>query len=239
MDTKKPANIEKTSLPKSNSGRPKKFFEIVENLMAHAAVGIAVMAVAMLALGVGLGVTMTFGEDIIEALKNSSKDAILVYLVSWVLLLFLSVAAIFQIKEILEECGDDFHRRRANQIAIMIATVAVIFLFKQPYLDLLFPNAEVGSLLGAMLFGGAAVSGWYVWYLKRIQTYGEFFHVFLLASVTGFSWYARLTAPEPVQLVAVAFILGSLFRIAKDYLDQSPSVAHKTESSVAKKRAAN
>jgi hypothetical protein len=52
-----------------------------------------------------------------------------------------------------------------------------------------------------------------------VKEYGEFFHVLLLALITGFCWYARLTAPEDVQLVAVAFLLGSLFKIAKDYLD--------------------
>jgi hypothetical protein len=38
-----------------------------------------------------------------------------------------------------------------------------------------------------------------------------------------YCWYARLTAPEEIQLTAVAFLLGSLFHIAKDYLDQAAS----------------
>ena len=97
----------------------------------------------------------------------------------------------------------------------------IIFLFKQPYLDELFKNQSTDFWLRSILFTGGATSGWIVWYLRQIKKYGEFFNVFLFTTVTGFCWYARLTAPEEVQLTAVAFILGSLFKIAKDYMDET------------------
>ena len=112
-------------------------------------------------------------------------------------------------------------RRRAGYIAIMIGLVLTIFLFKQPFLEQLFGGKSTAYWLKVLLFGGGAAGGWVVWYLRELQHYGEFFNVFLMTAVTGFCWYARLTAPEEVQLTAVAFLLGSLFKIAKDSLDRA------------------
>lgn len=162
-----------------------------------------------------------FYSNISEAISGANRNEIVTYLVSWIVLLLISFAGSHQIKEILDGCTNDRLLRRANQIAIMIALVLVIFLFKQPYLELLFGEQGTGAWLKAVLFGGGAISGWLIWYLKQIEKYGEFFHVFLLTIVIGFSWYARLTAPDEVQLTAVAFLLGSLFRIAKDYMDEA------------------
>jgi hypothetical protein len=89
---------------------------------------------------------------------------------------------------------------------------------------------DMNQVLGAIVFATGAASGWVVWYLKEIKRYGDFFYVLLLTITIGLCWYARLTAPEPVQITAVAFVLGSLFRIARDYMDAAVSVGEERAS---------
>jgi hypothetical protein len=158
-----------------------------------------------------------------ELFSKENRNETVIYAVSWLVLLVISFAAVIQIKEILESRRANLHRRRANQIAIMIGLVAVVLLFKQPYLNELFQGQDAGKITKGLLLGGGLASGWLIWYLKQVKAYGEFFHLFLLTVIVGFCWYARLTGPEEVQLTAVAFLLGSLFRIAKDYLDLANS----------------
>lgn len=159
--------------------------------------------------------------SVVPELRLQPANQILIYIASWVALLAISVLASMQIREIINKSSYNVFRRRANVIAIMIGLVLTIFLFKQPYLEQLFASYSPEGVLKIILFTGGVGSGWIVWYLKHLKKYGDFFNVFLHTIIIGFCWYARLTAPEQVQLTAVAFLLGSLFHIAKDYLDRA------------------
>jgi hypothetical protein len=180
-----------------------------------------VVAVAIFVLG---GVAAILGVAAEQYTWRQFSSLLIVkggilYLASWVVLLAISVLASFQVREVLKDSEANRYRLRANYIAILIGLVLVVMVFKQPFLDRLFANQTAGGVLKTVLFGGALAGGWVVWYLKHLAKYGEFFHVLLFTIVIGFCWYARLTAPEEVQLTAVAFLLGSLLRLAKDYLD--------------------
>jgi Na+/proline symporter len=164
-----------------------------------------------------------YHESMTAALREKPLNEIVIYAVSWVVLLIISFAAMSQIREILRLRSENPLRRRADQIAIIAGLVLVIFLFKQPYLDALFKGQNTKGWVQAVLLGGGGVSGRLVWYLRQLKKYGEFFNIFLMTEVVGLSWYARLTAPEQVQLTAVEFLLGSLFRVAKDYMDAAAS----------------
>ena len=111
---------------------------------------------------------------------------------------------------------------RALRIAIIIGLSAVVFLFKQPFLDKLFSKqTNPDYMLKSILLSGATGTGWVVWYLKTLKRYGDFFYVLLLTLTVGFCWYARLTAPEDIQLTAFCFLVSSLFRLAKDMMDEA------------------
>ncbi|MCP4657414.1 MAG: hypothetical protein GY856_18570 [bacterium] len=168
-------------------------------------------------------ISTTALESKVEEFALSNTHDNVIYAASWVILFLISIAAVAQIREILKSREHDVPRKRANQIALIIALALIVFLFKQPFLDMLFAERTAGYWMQTMLFGGGATAGWSVWYLRQLTRYGEFFNVLLMALVVGLCWYARLTAPEEVQLTAAAFLLTSLFRVAKDYLD-SPAV---------------
>jgi len=170
---------------------------------------------------IALGVAIFENSDILKQIQETPRNEVITYIVSWIVLLLLSFAASVQIREIFISRASDLKRRRANQIAIMIAMVLIIVLFKQSSLNQLFENQVTNFRMNALLFGCGVTSGWAVWYLKQLEKYGEFFHVFLLASVVGICWYARLTAPKEVQLTVAAFLLGSLCKVAKDYIDEA------------------
>ena len=182
---------------------------------------IGVSCVIVITIMIVFAVYFTFPEQFKEMSQKPQRNELIIYLVSWIILLIISFMSSLSIREILQECDQDRYRKRANYIAIMIGLVLIIFLFKQPYLNLLFEGKDTTFWLKSVLFLGSASSGWVIWYLKQIRNYGEFFNIFLLTTITGFCWYARLTAPEQIQLTAVAFLLGSLFRVAQDYLNES------------------
>jgi hypothetical protein len=159
-----------------------------------------------------------------ERIKKTPANEIVIYIASWILLLIISALSTFQLREIMQACAHNVFRKRANFIAIMIGLVLTIFLFKQPFLEQLFAGYTTSGIIKIILFAGGVGSGWLAWYLKHLRKYGEFFNVLLLTIIVGFCWYARLTAPEQIQLTAVAFLLGSLFHVAKDYLDKAIEV---------------
>jgi hypothetical protein len=148
-------------------------------------------------------------------------ENVALYIASWAVLILITWVATLHIKGILVASANNHFRQRANQIALIIGLVLTIMLFKQPYLERLFGSQSAGDMLKFLLFGGGVAAGWLVWYLQQVKTYGEFFNVLLFAVIVGCCWYARLTAPEEVQVTAVAFLLGSLFHIARDYLDKA------------------
>ena len=153
----------------------------------------------------------------IESWRSENK---IVLVVSWFLVFLISVLAGSEIRDVLESSRPRRRLFRANLIALMISLVMIVILFQQPYLNRIFGSAGIGFWLGIILFGGGSAVGWLVWYLRIINRYGEFCYVLLLGFVVGLCWYARLSAPEEIQITAVAFVLGSLFRIAKDYMDE-------------------
>jgi hypothetical protein len=161
------------------------------------------------------------GEEIKVVLKEMNRNELVIYFVSWGVLLMISVMARRQIREILENTENNRLRRRADQIAIVIGLVLIVFLFKQSFLEQLFGGASTTLWIKAILFGGGFASGWVVWYLKQLDRYGEFFNILIMTVVIGFCWYARLTGPAEIQLTAAAVMLASLFRIAKDLMDAS------------------
>lgn len=141
------------------------------------------------------------------------------YVASWILLGVISWMATLQVVEILREHRQEVARTRANYIAVIIGLVFTLFLFRQPFLERLLEGHTPNSVLNAILFGGGVSVGWLVWYLRQLSKYGEFFYVFLFTMIVGFCWYARLTKPEEIQITAIALLVGSLIRLAKDYLD--------------------
>ncbi len=153
-----------------------------------------------------------------------NRDGVL-YVASWIVLLAISTLATHQVRELIRQSAHNAFKARANVIAVIIGLVLVIVLFKQPFLEQVFAKRTASGLLQSILIGGGITSGWLVWYLRQLSRYGEFFHVLLFTIIVGFCWYARLTAPEQVQTTAVAFLLGSLGRLAKDYLDKAAVAA--------------
>ena len=57
--------------------------------------------------------------------RTNTRNEILIYVVSWLILSFISVSATLQIREVLRHRADDTLRRRANQIAIIAALVVI------------------------------------------------------------------------------------------------------------------
>lgn len=94
-------------------------------------------------------------------------------------------------------------------------------LFRQASLPKWLQGAGGGSLVDVGVFGTGAGLGWTVWFLRCVKTYGSFFHLLLLIITVGVSWYARLMDLGPVQIGVMGFLLGSLFRLAKDLLDRA------------------
>ena len=197
------------------------FVGVLKFLIGCFVILLALVAIRAIYLFVSNAPIMSSTETALQVFNNE----LIIYITSWIILLILSILATLQIREIVNASSNRY-RRRANFIAIMIGLVLAIFLFKQPYLEQLFSGYTTGGLIKAILFTSGMGSGWLVWYLKHLKKYGEFFNVFLHTMIIGFCWYARLTAPEQLQLTAVAFLLGSLFHIAKDYLDKADLEAH-------------
>lgn len=161
-----------------------------------------------------------YDRELTEVIQKTPRNEIVIYVVSWIILIIISALSSLQIRDIIRQ-SKNVLIMRANYIAVIIALVLIIFLFKQSFLDRLFAVGDTKFWVESILFTAGAGTGWVVWYLRQLKNYGEFFNVFLFATVVGLCWYARLTAPEEIQLTAVAFLLGSLFRVAKDYIDQA------------------
>ncbi len=151
-----------------------------------------------------------------------SKEDVIADVVSWIILCAVNIGAVHQISEIIRERGSKIFGkgRRANEIAIVVGLILLVFIFKQPYLDKIFGDYSSPFWVQSSLFVGGMIAGWIVWSLKHIARYGEFFDVLLLTLISGLCWYARLTAPEEIHLAIAAFLLGSLLRVARDYLDE-------------------
>ncbi|MEQ9413030.1 MAG: hypothetical protein RIF39_04335 [Cyclobacteriaceae bacterium] len=174
-----------------------------------------------IALGVGVVALIVYIIAITTTSKNEeTNEATILYIASFVILLLISTIATFQIRDIIRSRKNNINLQRSNYIAVMIGLVITIILFKQPFLDRIFAEYTTNSILETLLFGTSTATGWLVWYLNQMKKYGEFFNVFLLTVIVGFCWYARLTGPEEVQITAAGFLLGSLFRIAKKYIDE-------------------
>ena len=163
-----------------------------------------------------------FHEDVRKVVFGGQihrpSNQTVVLIISWVALLIISYASTRQIVEIISASKNKF-QKRAFFIAIMVGLVGAIIIFRQSFLDSLFPDSDSSKTLKTVLFIGSFLLGWVVWYLKRLKKYGEFFAVLLFTTVTGLSWYARLTSPDEVKLAVVALLLGLLLHIAKGYLD--------------------
>jgi hypothetical protein len=206
------------------------FFEAA----AYAVGGTFGVAMAMggllVVVSVAIFIITEFGDKIINWISTYELNDVIIYMVSWILLLAISISAAWEIQHTLGSASQNYRRRRALAISLIISLVPTVILFKQPYLDAVFGGEDMNQVLGAIVFATGAASGWVVWYLKEIKRYGDFFYVLLLTITIGLCWYARLTAPEPVQITAVAFVLGSLFRIARDYMDAAVSVGEERAS---------
>src|SRR4051794_20379648 len=126
-----------------------------------------VVAIPLCILALVVAILISANWDAItttaKSFSGGTKDDIITYIVSWVLLLVLSFASSLQLKEILESRLNDRPRLRANQIAIMIALVLIIFLFKQPFLNELFSGKDSSAMLKGLLIGGGITSSWLVW----------------------------------------------------------------------------
>lgn len=168
-------------------------------------------------------------DELKESQIKEPENDIPLYAASFFVLLAISFISMFQLKEILEESKPSRNRWRANFIAVIIGLAIIVMLFKQSFLEQLFGSFSTKDWLRAILGIGSITIGWLAWYLKQIKSYGEFFHILLLAVTIGLCWYARLTDIEEVQLTAVCFLLGSLFHIAKDYLDAQKKEEQKSE----------
>jgi hypothetical protein len=198
---------------------------VVEVWMGRLAIGLVItFVVGGVMLALISWIASSFQSVVKDALSANNglvaREAAL-YIASWVILLVISWLATLQVREVLRSRPNDPFRTRANYIAVIIGLVFTIFLFKQPLLERIFADQTSGGVLKSILFGGGVTVGWVVWYLRQLKKYGEFFHVLLFTVIIGFCWYARLTAPEEIQITAVAFLLGSLSRLAKDYLDEA------------------
>ena len=153
----------------------------------------------------------------------------IVLIISWVALLIISYASTRQIVEIIRASKNKF-QKRAFFIAIMVGLVGAIIIFRQNFLDSVFPANDSSKTLKTVLFISSFVLGWVLWYLKHLKKYGEFFAVLLFTTVTGLSWYARLTSPDEIKLAVVALLLGLLLHIAKGYLDIADETPVKIET---------
>ena len=178
-------------------------------------VGIIILA---LIISIGFIIYASNYNQIDKYFEEATPKMIISQMVIWILLFLISTLGTIRVRTILREQKNEY-QKKANYISVIIGLVAVVILFMQPYLDLLFGDYDAGKLLMFVFFGVGSVSGWVVWFLKEVKKYGEFFHIFLFIVAIGLSWYARVSAPEEVQTIAIGFILGSLFRIAKDYMD--------------------
>lgn len=196
---------------------------LIVGVVAGVAIGVVAGVINVITSSIGLLTTSVGTIGSTAAFREAG-----LYVASWIILLGISWLAGVQVREVLLSHPDDPYRTRANYIAVIIGLVLTIFLFKQPLLERIFAGQTSGGLLKTFLFGGGLATGWLVWYLRHLRKYGEFFHVLLFTVIIGFCWYARLTGPEEVQITAVAFLLGSLVRLAKDYLDAA-SVSHAQE----------
>jgi len=154
-------------------------------------------------------------QNIEEVIKQTeAKDSVL-YLASVILIAFISIVASREINFVLKRFKNDSEKRGALILCIIIGLGIIVLLFKQPYLDMLFPNEQTKTWLKPLLFGAGGGCGWVVWYLNQLKQYGELFYVILLTVVSGLCWYARLTAPEEVQVYAFTFVLISCLHLAK------------------------
>jgi len=167
-------------------------------------------------------------EDVIK--QAEIKNSIL-YIASIILIIFISIVATKEVKVILKRYKKDHEKHGALILSVIIGLGMIVLLFKQPYLDMLFPKDQANKWLKPLMFGVGGGCGWVVWYLKQLKEYGELFYVILLTVISGLCWYARLTAPEEVQVYAFAFVLISCLHLAKQKwkrkisnqaLDQTP-----------------
>lgn len=162
----------------------------------------------------------------VDNIVSADTTAVIVFIVTSFLLVVISYGAFRQVQEIRNHSGRNIYIRRSHDIAILIGIALVVFLFKQSFLNEFFGDTDASAFLKSILIGGGAAAGWSMWYVRQLEKYGEFFHILLLVVAIGFSWYARLTAPEEVQLSALVFILASLLRVGIDYVN----MANKTTS---------
>lgn len=110
--------------------------------------------------------------------------------------------------------------RRASLIAIIIGLMFTIFIFWQPLLNMIFSQISANQVLKYLLFSGSAFIGWIIWWVRKVERYGDFFYVLLLTITAGFCWYARIKGTTDVEVTAYSFIMASLARIAFQYLDK-------------------
>lgn len=212
--------VKETGNPLANSP----FFENVKFTFQSLFYVVLVLGAAGIFIG-GIGVFLFEGvlrnESVKQAVETSALNDIVAYCVSLVVLGLITYFSYQMTSEILESRKNDDLRKKADQIAVMVGLISVFALFKQPYLELLFKDMELSGVLSTLLGIGGVGTGWLVWYLKQLDKYGELFHVFLLVIVAGFGWYARLTSSDEVQTICTAFVVGSFFHLAKDYIDRA------------------
>lgn len=200
------------------------FFEGIKFTLQSLLYVVLVLGGAGIFIG-GIGVFLFEGvlrnEEIKTVIESTSTNDAVAYGISLVILLMITYFSFQMTKEIIEQRKEDELRKRADQIALIIGLISIFALFKQPYLDALFKDMDASTMLGTLLGVGGAGAGWLVWYLKQLEKYGELFHIFLLVMVAGFGWYARLTTSDQIQVICTAFVVGSFFHLAKDYMDQA------------------
>ena len=149
----------------------------------------------------------------------SSLVSTIPFIIAWIMVWGVTMLAFLQVKEILE--FNNYLELKANVIAIMIGLALTVTLFKHPFFNTFSHGDNLFFLFKFILYAASAVVGWMAWNLKDLEKYGDFHQVFLSTTLAGVSWYVKIgDAISTVQTTAILFLLGSLFRLAKDYLDQ-------------------
>jgi hypothetical protein len=122
------------------------FFEAA----AYAVGGTFGVAMAMggllVVVSVAIFIITEFGDKIINWISTYELNDVIIYMVSWILLLAISISAAWEIQHTLGSASQNYRRRRALAISLIIGLVLTVILFKQPYLDAVFGGDGVIGL---------------------------------------------------------------------------------------------
>ncbi|MBU2969070.1 hypothetical protein KO527_06895 [Pseudoalteromonas sp. C2R02] len=206
---------------------------VISRLLLSAALCLAALAGVLFLIFI-LKEAIFDRNEISKLFSETPIKSMVSELVQLIVLFFITVFSFRLTKDILNKAKSNELKYRANTIAVMVGLMTIFAIFQQQVLDIVFKDMEPNMIIGALLFGGGAGAGWFSWFLKKIDNYGELFHVYLLVVTAGFGWYARLTENDSIQLIFLSFVFGSLVRLGFDYVDQSNQLNKETQKLVAK-----